>query len=119
MSALLKIDDKEIRKIVSDLRFYERRKRKEVVEELRIGAKVIEGNAKEFAPVDTGTLISMIQVAKEENDGLTQIIESKAEYSEYVEFGTSRMMAQPFMWPAFAAERLTILRNLQKIMDRK
>jgi len=66
------------------------------VEELVL---IVEAKAKELCPVDTGLLRSSI----------TPVIASWAEayvgtntqYAPYVEFGTKKMAAQPFLEPAF------------------
>ena len=60
----------------------------------------IEGRAKVKAPVDTGNLRNSINTDIV-NNGLTGIIHAAAEYAAYVEFGTKRMSAQPYMLPAF------------------
>ncbi len=65
---------------------------------LEAGARVVETYAKILAPVDTGFLRNSIQV-----DSVTPveaIIAPHTEYAEHVEFGTSRMAAQPYMRPA-------------------
>lgn len=57
----------------------------------------IERDGKIFAPVDTGTLESSIST---EVDGLTAEIGPHTDYEGYVEYGTSKMNAQPYMGPA-------------------
>lgn len=59
---------------------------------------VAETRAKALAPVDTGKLRNLIT---SERQGTVGILTSQAEYSVYVEYGTSRTRAQPFMNPAF------------------
>ena len=66
----------------------------------RVVAKValdIEATAKVNAPVDTGNLESSIT---SDVDGLSAEIGPTAEYGGYVEYGTSKMHAQPYMGPA-------------------
>lgn len=65
---------------------------------LEAGARVVETHSKILCPVDTGFLRNSIQV-----DSVTPmeaIIAPHTDYAEYVEFGTSRMAAQPYMRPA-------------------
>ena len=64
---------------------------------LRAGALVVEGHAKYYVPVDTGNLRSSIGT---EGDNNKAIVGASAEYAAYVEFGTVRMEAQPYMRPA-------------------
>lgn len=59
----------------------------------------VEAQAKNRAPVDTGALKSSISTEFEDN-GLTGIIAPHVEYAAFVEFGTRRMSAQPYMTPA-------------------
>ena len=58
----------------------------------------IEGRAKGRAPVDTGFLRSSIQGSMTgETEGR---VDALAHYAVFVEFGTSRMGAQPYLIPA-------------------
>ena len=56
-----------------------------------------EAYAKEECPVDTGTLRNSISHAVDDN---TAIIGTNVEYAPYVELGTSKMDAQPYLRPA-------------------
>jgi len=58
----------------------------------------IERDAKIKAPVDTGNLMGSIG---SDIDGLSAEVGPTAEYGGYVEYGTSKMDAQPYMGPAF------------------
>lgn len=59
----------------------------------------VEGQAKNRVPVDTGALKNSISTEFEDG-GLTGIIAPHMEYATFVEFGTRRMSAQPYMTPA-------------------
>lgn len=65
---------------------------------LYAGALVVEGYAKTLVPVDTGFLRSSIQSAHGPDN--SAIVAVAAEYAAYVEYGTSRMHAQPYLRPA-------------------
>ena len=58
---------------------------------------VAEGFAKRLSPVDTGTLRNSITHT---TSGETEYIGTNVEYAPYVEMGTSRTRAQPFLQPA-------------------
>jgi HK97 gp10 family phage protein len=60
----------------------------------------IEGDAKAFAPVDTGMLRNSIGTDMD-GDGLGGEAGPSASYGAFVEFGTSRNAPQAFMGPAF------------------
>lgn len=56
-----------------------------------------ERNAKLYCPVDTGRLRNSISHA---TDGDTMYVGTNVEYAAYVEMGTSRQKAQPYLQPA-------------------
>ena len=64
----------------------------------------IEGRAKSLCPVDTGRLRSSIgHEMGQEGSSLFVRVGSNVNYAPYVELGTRRMSAQPFLVPALAA----------------
>ena len=63
-----------------------------------IGA-VAESHAKDLCPVDTGRLRNSISYAVEESEQAVYI-GTNVEYAAYVEMGTSRMKARPYLKPA-------------------
>lgn len=65
---------------------------------VRKTAKDIEGTAKGLAPVDTGNLKNSI--GSQEVGPLEAEVRATANYAVYLEMGTSRMPAQPYMGPA-------------------
>jgi len=52
---------------------------------------------------DTGNLVSKIRV-KQKDKNTTQV-ESGADYSAFLEYGTSKMLPRPFLFPAFEKSR--------------
>lgn len=63
-----------------------------------------EGYAKLLCPVDTGRLRNSISHAVDE-DEKTVYIGTNVEYAPYVELGTSKQKAQPFLRPAATTHR--------------
>lgn len=64
----------------------------------------IEADAKRRTPVDTGRLRASITRAIEHDaQGLVGIVGTNVEYAPYVELGTRRMRARPFLRPALGA----------------
>lgn len=59
---------------------------------------VAEGYAKKACPVDTGNLRNSITHVVDGDDAV--YIGTNVEYAPYVELGTSKMQAQPFLRPA-------------------
>lgn len=65
----------------------------------------IERDAKRMCPVDTGRLRSSIGRALDRDArGLVGVVGTDVDYAAFVELGTSRAGAQPFLRPALAAE---------------
>lgn len=64
----------------------------------------VDRSAKDRCPVDTGRLRSSInwRMARD-GRGLLGIVGTNVTYAPYVEFGTSRAGAQPFLRPALQA----------------
>lgn len=69
---------------------------------VRAGAMVLENAAKEYCPVDTGTLRRSIhtEVQPGSPDRVSALVGPDAPYGIYIEYGTSRMRAQPYLRPA-------------------
>lgn len=75
----------------------------------RIGLSA-EGYAKKECPVDTGNLRNSITHAVE-MDEKAAYIGTNVEYAPYVELGTRRSKAQPFLKPA-ATEHSTVYKRI-------
>lgn len=79
----------------------------------KIGA-LVETEAKTIVPVDTGRLKnSLTHVEKKKGNEQYTEVGSKVEYASYVETGTSKMKAQPYLRPAIERNRSQI----QSIID--
>lgn len=63
---------------------------------IAIGAAA-EGHAKDYCPVDTGRLRNSISNTHDKD---TAYIGSNVEYAAYVELGTSKRKAKPYLKPA-------------------
>lgn len=107
--------------------------------ELSAGAHDIEADAKRMAPVDNGTLKNGISAS---GSNLNYQIESNAEYSAFVEFGTGHKVsipadfetyatqfkganqnhpgikAQPFMIPALMKNSPLIIQRIEKELNK-
>lgn len=75
-----------------------------VLEALGNLGEAAEGHAKAIAPVDTGNLRDHIRHAVAEDESAIYIGTTKEEvpYAAYVELGTHKAKAQPFLKPAVA-----------------
>lgn len=70
---------------------------------LEICGGTAEGYAKQLCPVDTGNLRNSISHAPQGPN--TESIGTNVHYAPYVELGTSRMRAQPYLRPAVENHR--------------
>ena len=64
-------------------------------------------------PSDTGFLVSNIKRFID-GDGLGGEVRSRAFYSKFLEFGTSKMLPRPFMFPALEKNRQKIITRIKK-----
>lgn len=91
-------------------------------------AKAIRDDAKELCPVDTGSLKKSIRIGTyAKPKGQTHSIrvtagghitnpktKRKVDYASYVEFGTSRQRAQPFLRPAIVKHRKALAKSIKE-----
>ena len=83
-----------------------------IVRGLEICGGKAESYAKELCPVDTGRLRNSISHAQ--MDEKTEVIGSNVEYAPFVELGTRKMAAKPYLRPAaenHSTEYKAILEN--------
>ena len=78
-----------------------------------------ESKAKNLAPVDTGYLKNSIQMDLSRLSELVGEVAVGAEYAVYVEFGTSRMVAQPYMTPAAEDVGASLVEVVQRLINSK
>jgi HK97 gp10 family phage protein len=75
-----------------------------VVAELEVHGRIVQAQAKQIVPVDTGALQESIVVESDtDSRGPVVYVGSHLPYAIYVELGTSRMAAQPYLRPALGA----------------
>ena len=72
----------------------------------------IDKEAKKNCPVDTGNLRASITV---DINGVEAEVGTDVEYAPFVEYGTSKSKAQPFMTPA----KQTVEGQLNKIIEKE
>lgn len=75
---------------------------------LEASALVVEGSAQNLAPVDTGNLRNSIT---HEVEGKEARVGTNVEYAPFVELGTVKMAAQPYLNPALEQNK----GNIKKI----
>lgn len=63
----------------------------------------------------SGNLKQSIRLEIKDN-GMTAEVEPTAEYAAYVELGTRRMRAQPYLKPAFEEQKVKFRNDMKKLM---
>jgi len=93
---------------------------------VRAGAKPIIKEAKRLVPVRTGTLKKSIGVVKRrsKNKNLIHFTVTPRKkkggwYAHYVEFGTLKMSARPFMRPAYEKEGENSIKFVREYMKKR
>lgn len=86
--------------------------RRAVREAVALTALLTESDAKLFAPVDTGRLRASIHTNISEN-GLRAEVVAQTDYAIFLETGTRRQRAQPFLEPALNKNRAAFLARLK------
>ena len=114
MSVSFKV--KGVDRLVRQLAIKSKQARIATDRQLELSSKRIERMAKVKAPVDTGALKNSIFSAKAGN--LTYKVTAPQHYALYVEKGTRKMRAQPYLKPALDAERPKLISNLRKLYER-
>lgn len=75
------------------------------------GAVKIKERAQELVPRDTGRLQQSI-TAEKVDDSISKV-GTDVSYAPYVELGTEKMSAQPYLFPAFEQLRDEVLENVK------
>lgn len=72
----------------------------------------LQKQAQMKAPVDTGFLKQHIQPPEILDDGMTAQVVASAKYSAFLEYGTRKMNAKPYMKPALNSIKESFVREL-------
>lgn len=149
------IDDREIDKLIKNIKGWQTETRRRIIDELKVSGLVIEGDAKRRIDANGTTNLGRLKTSigrKTMNGGLTQVVGSGLKYAPHVEFGTrphfpplapikawakrklnnekaawpvakkiseKGTKPQPFLFPAYEAERPKLIENLKRILKRK
>lgn len=143
MRVTLKLPDSELRRLVRQATAWEEKKRKEVQKLIVRTALLIEADAKRLlstpgsgriykrgsvthqasapgqppAP-DTGTLRASVHTDLSEIAGLVARVGTNKAYGYWLEVGTSRMAARPWLKPTYDKHISGFIEELKKIYNR-
>lgn len=112
------IDTSELRKLAAELELESARVGRDVSAAVRESAGRVRDDARDRAPVRTGTLRDSIGAdiyGDGRSIGMTAVVGPEAPYGLFVERGTSKMAPEPFMGPALDAEAPQLERAIAEI----
>jgi HK97 gp10 family phage protein len=106
------VDITGTRGVINAIKKYGEDGAKLVRNQTEVSARGTEKMAKNLAPIDTGKLWQSIKAERQTDYwwNITAFID----YARWVEFGTSRMMAQPFLFPAWRYHGKEYIKELQR-----
>ena len=112
MSFGLSLTYKGVKGSQSALKQFEQDISQTVTDWLESMGQIVTEEMKNLCPVDTGALQESIDYLV---SGTDLTFEATEDYAGFVEYGTSKMAAQPFMTPAYDQEREHLLQNIQSL----
>lgn len=90
-----------------------------IKESFNEAGELIVKDAKSICPVDTGNLKNSIsKKVISQGDAIGLEIIADADYANFVEYGTSKMVAQPFIRPSMEKNRDKVTELLKKSVQR-
>jgi len=101
-------------KVNFDFKDIEKNVLKKVGKELITTALLISTEAKRTVAFKTGFLQTSIGVDQRSEEVAVQAL---ANYASFVEFGTTKQRAQPFLYPAYKKETKGLLKRITKIVE--
>lgn len=82
---------------------------------VQLNGAELQAKAQANAPVDTGALKRSIGLELSDG-GMTATVEPTMEYAAYVELGTRKMKAQPYLKPAFDDQMQQFKKDMGKLV---
>ena len=83
---------------------------------VHVNGAEMQAKVQQKAPVDTGYLKRSIGLEFTDG-GMSAEVEPKADYGAYVELGTRKMEARPYLKPAFEEQSKEFRKDMQKLVE--
>ncbi len=103
---------------LASLKQYQVKKKKDIKRELKRGAIEVRDLAVDVVAVKTGRLKGSLQLDDSGLALLVMRVGTNVIYGKFVEFGTRKMAARPFLFPAFFAKEGEIIRRIGNVMKK-
>tara|TARA_Y100000114_G_C11675484_1_gene285966 strand:- start:62 stop:421 length:360 start_codon:yes stop_codon:yes gene_type:complete len=114
----VKVEVIGLSKAISDIEAYMFRKKHALLGVVAEASKNVTSTAKQIVPVDTGNLRTNISYTViERKDKIEGEIIADTDYASYVELGTSKMRAQPYMLPSAMSEKPKFVNACRRVMS--
>jgi HK97 gp10 family phage protein len=97
----------------------DRHVQEEVRKEFQMATLEVETKAKQRVAVDTGRLKTSIQSDFSKIKKFMTRVFTNVEYAKWVEFGTWKTKAKPYLNPAFQEVKAKLINNLKRIFKGK
>jgi len=107
-----------IKDLIRKARSYQIIKKEAIRLALVRGGLQVELAAKEMCPVDTGRLRGSITTDKRYIQKFLVEVGTNVDYASYVELGTKKMDARPYLFPAFFMFEGEIEKAIKRILDK-
>ena len=107
-----------IEDLIRKVRSYQVIKKEAIRIALVRGALKVELAAKEMCAVDTGRLRGSITTDQRYIQKYLVKVGTNVDYGPYVEFGTKKMDARPYLFPAFFMFEGEIIKDIKKILNK-
>lgn len=102
--------------VFNNLPKLEGRMREKASQIVRKTAHDIEAHAKAVVPVDTGNLKNSIQTDMEPG-GLSAEVGTAVSYAPFVEWGTHKMAARPYLTPAAEKVKPAFVEAMKRLLE--
>ncbi len=108
----------EVLNVKEVMRKFEEAAGVDVFPAIQMGARMVQRAAKAIVPVRTGNLRNSLHV-KHFKQLNTSIVYTVVEYAPYVEFGTIKMRARPYLRPAYHITKPAIIKYIEQYIKYK
>lgn len=118
MRMTVDIPQSEVNKMIRQVRIWQIRKRTQIMDLVRDTAKEIAANTQKAAPEDSGDLKKNIKtLLRDLADELSGFVVADKFYAKFIELGTQKARAHPFMLPAYESAVADFLIKLRRIIQ--
>ncbi|GAB2539823.1 HK97 gp10 family phage protein [Rufibacter soli] len=115
----MKLQLKGMEKAIAQIGKFRLQKLGAIANELDRAALMVESGAKKNLTINKSVKTNRLRssIVRQEYGRWNRTVGTNVEYAPFVEFGTFRSRAKPYLYPAAEAERQRFLENLRRILN--